>query len=188
MTNSNTFAETTIVAFHIGRGGRFHNAGSSSFIGEYKIRKFTNDLFLTHEKENEAIDTAKARIGEYIWDNMQLDGRNDMTSYCLDLITDEKYEDLEKIFGITSDDLGERVYKDCNGSQVGLTEREAMAGVGRINIDNDYNTTYTRYLSDCTHEELQLIAECNVYVDGNTRDYAKERLGIVGEEETETED
>lgn len=43
------------VAFHIGRGGRFHNAGHKSFYGEYSLQDlitmFTNHLFLVEEDE-----------------------------------------------------------------------------------------------------------------------------------------
>ena len=35
-----------IVAFKIGRGGRFHNSGHLSYVGEYDINHFVNDLFL----------------------------------------------------------------------------------------------------------------------------------------------
>jgi hypothetical protein len=44
-------AENTIVAFHVGRGGRFHNAGFKTFIGEKKISDFTDDLFIK-DREN----------------------------------------------------------------------------------------------------------------------------------------
>lgn len=37
--------ENLIVSFHIGRGGRFHNAGHLSYLGERKIGSFISDLF-----------------------------------------------------------------------------------------------------------------------------------------------
>ena len=39
-----------IVAFHIGRGGRFYNSGHLSYIGENTINSFTNDLFLNESQ------------------------------------------------------------------------------------------------------------------------------------------
>ena len=39
-----------IVAFHIGRGGRFHNSGYKSYIGEKNINDFTSDFFLNREE------------------------------------------------------------------------------------------------------------------------------------------
>lgn len=39
-----------IVAFHIGRGGRFYNSGHTSYIGERIINDFTNDLFLNKDE------------------------------------------------------------------------------------------------------------------------------------------
>lgn len=43
----------TIVAFHVGRGGRSWNPGHVSFIGEKKISEFTGNLFLSEEEEEE---------------------------------------------------------------------------------------------------------------------------------------
>ncbi len=94
----------TIVAFHIGRGGRFYNEGHTSFIGEKSISDFVSDFYLN----------------------------SDETEYTLD-----------------GDD----------GSLVGLSVEECETGIGRINIDGGYNTTYTRYIEDCTDEELEIIAK-----------------------------
>lgn len=49
MSTTNTFANSTIVAFHIGRGGRFNNPGHLSFCGENKIGHYINGLFLSRE-------------------------------------------------------------------------------------------------------------------------------------------
>lgn len=91
----------TIVAYHIGRGGKFNNAGYLTYIGEGGINKFTEELFLT-EKEP-------------------------------------------------------KVYEDGNGNETGLTEEEAATGIGKIDIDGIYDTTYTKWLSDCTDEEINKI-------------------------------
>lgn len=171
MTNStNNFAQSTIVAFHIGRGGRFNNQGFRSFIGEEKIGKFTDDLFIRHEN----LTAFKDRFG--------FDRTFTENQKCIiDLATDEAYDELEQKFGITAEMLGELHYYDGSGHDTGLTENERLAGVGRISIDGDYDTTYTCYLSDCSENELQLIADYTGYVDSNIRDYAKDQLGIADE-------
>lgn len=169
MTNSNNFAENTIVAFHIGRGGRFNNPGFLTFIGEEKIGKYTEDLFLTYENAYE--------IGKTIY------GRENLKRLLESALEDnaDAYNRLEKI-GLP---LGEKCYADACGNLVGLTEAEEESGVGCINIDNDYNTTYTCRLSDCDEKELHLIVDYAGYVDSSIVDYAKEQLGIVDEAETE---
>lgn len=171
MTNSNNFAETTIVAFHIGRGGQFWNAGHVSFIGEKKIGEFTGDLFETYENANEIAKKIGAR-----------ENLNDVFEKAI--YGNQNAIDFINKIGL---DLGQKVYVDGGGNEVGLTEAEEVSGIGRIDIDGQYNTTYTRYLSDCSDQELRLIAEYHGYVDSNIRDYAKEQSGIV-DEEIETEE
>ena len=103
-----------IVAFQIGRGGRFYNPGHRTFIGEKEIGEFTNDLFL-------------------------MDGANE--------------------------------YTDCNGNTVGLTVDEEKTGIGRINIDNEYDTTYTCLIEDCDEKEIEIIKESNEYKSHELLDY-----------------
>jgi hypothetical protein len=87
-----------IVAFQIGRGGRFNNSGHLSYIGENDINNFTNDLFLS-EDESE--------------------------------------------------------YLDLNGEKVGLLVENN--GIGCIDIDGQYNTTYTTTVGQMTDEEVSAI-------------------------------
>lgn len=49
-------------------------------------------------------------------------------------------------------------YYDDSGNSVGLTEDAVSQGIGILNYDNDYDTTICQYLSDCTEEEVRLIA------------------------------
>lgn len=170
LTNNNSFAETTIVAFHVGRGGHYWNAGHKSFIGQEKIGKFTSDLFIRHEN----LLDFKKRYG--------FDQTFNSDQKCIsDLATEENYDELEELFGITAEMLGEIYYYDGSGSNVGLSEEDVDKGVGCIDIDGQYDTTYTCYLSDCNEEELRLIADYNGYVNSNIVDYAKEQLGEVDE-------
>jgi hypothetical protein len=119
-------AENTIVAFHIGRGGRFYNAGFKTFIGEKKIGEFTNDLFIK-ERENGKFCTPE--------------------------------------------------YTDACGNPVGLTVKEAKTGVGIVNIDEGYNTTYTTLLSDCDEKEIKLIIESKEWNRDDLLDLYAEHLG-----------
>jgi hypothetical protein len=57
MTNSAAFTpETIIVAFHIGRGGRFNNSGFKSYLGEKDFQNLINlndnDLFTKNRDDN----------------------------------------------------------------------------------------------------------------------------------------
>jgi hypothetical protein len=108
--------ENTIVAFHIGRGGRFYNPGFQKFLGEGEIKKFTDDLF---------------------------------------------------------EDNGQ--YYNGVGDPVGLTEEEYQSGIGTIDIDGKFDTTYTCFLSNCNEEELNLIANSDYWND-DIVDYAKENI------------
>lgn len=119
-------AENTIVAFHIGRGGRFHNAGFKTFIGEKNINDFINDLFIK-DRENGKFCTPE--------------------------------------------------YVDGCGNLVDLTVKEAKTGIGCINIDFDYNTTYTKFLADCTETEIKLIIESNEWNKENLLDLYAAHLG-----------
>lgn len=102
-----------IVAFHIGRGGNYHNQGHKTYCGEKRIDEFTDDLFLR---------------------NRDLKGK---------FISPEFFHE--------------------NGSPVGLSLDEYNSGIGRIDIDGDYDTTYTCLLSDCDDSELELIDNSSVY-------------------------
>lgn len=44
-----------------------------------------------------------------------------------------------------------------NGRESGLSNRDIKTGIGRINIDGDYNTTYTTYADDLSDEEAKLF-------------------------------
>ena len=165
--------ENTIVAFHIGRGGMFHNAGHVSFIGEYKIGHFIDDLFLNYENEKDF----KKRYG--------FDSAHEWQRCILDLINDQEFDELEEKFGITEDMLGERIYMDGSGNGVGLTEAQEQTGTGRIENDGDYDTDYCQLLSECSEDEFQLILNYTGYVDPYMMDYVKKKLDITDEENEE---
>jgi hypothetical protein len=145
----------TIVAFHIGRGGRFNNEGHLFYIGVDKIEKFTDDLFVNFENA----EKFKNRFGFV--------STGDKNQRCiLDLITDKDFDELEEKFGITEKMLGEEMYYDGGGNPTGLTASDVDSGIGKINIDNGYDTTYTCFLKDIDESEFDaiIINENNCYI------------------------
>jgi len=149
-----------IVAFHIGRGGRSHNPGHKSFIGEKSIGEFTEDLFTRFEHQ----DKFHNRLG---WDE-SFGG----VKCIIDCLTDEDFETLETYYGISRDDLGElEYYCGASGNSVGLTQTDVASGVGVINIDYDYDTTYAKYLSDCDKDELELIRKYTGWKSNELKEY-----------------
>ena|ERR1700693_5138319 len=166
-----TFDSTIIVSFHIGRGGRFNNPGHLSFLGENKISAFTDDLFLAYENEK----NFKDRFG--------FDSTGDKDQRCiLDLIANRDFDELQEKFGITQEMLGNAIFFH-NGNPVGLTEDDAEKGIGRINIDNYYDTTYSIYLTRIDKQEALAILVYSGSIDICITDYAKEILGIENETE-----
>lgn len=141
-----------IVAFHIGRGGRFNNQGFKTFIGEKKIGDFTDNLFLEFQNQN----NFKNRFG--------YDKTYGSEQKCIvDLITDKNFDELEEKFGISELDLGHEIYIDSNGNSVGLYQYDVESGIGCIDIDGAYNTTYTCLIEDCDEEEIRKINESSNY-------------------------
>lgn len=167
--------ENTLIAFHIGRGGRFNNAGHRVFCDQDKsIESFTNDLFINFEDQNDF----KNRFG---WDST---GNSDQKCI-LDLLTDENFEELELRFGISESDLGEKIYTDGSGNAVGLTVEEAHTGVGRIEEDGEYDTTYVCLLSECDESECSLIIESDRYHSVDVDAYIFEKFPELKPEEEE---
>ena len=116
-----------IVAFHIGRGGRFHNSGHTSYIGEKNINDFTSDFFLNRD---------------------------------------------------------ETFYIDCNGKEILAVDND---GTGKVNIDNDYDTTYACKVSDLSEEEINIILATKDE-RGYFGQFAEEMVKAENEENEENED
>ena len=151
MENSTNKSETSkvIVAFHIGRGGRYNNSGFKSFVGEKNINEFVYDLFINYENIHKVAEKIKA--------NSILDRNHDLI---FDLINDEKFTELE-IFGIKKEDLGKQIYTTCGGDGVGLDVEND--GTGCMREDGEYNTTYACRLEDLDEAEIELIVNSNEY-------------------------
>lgn len=156
--------ENTLVAFHIGRGGRFYNAGHTTFIGENrKIVEFTDNLFVNYENYNEAHEAIKGR------DNLEK---------LLEEATSDNVDAKDKFEKRTGIDLGNLIYVNHNGDPVGLDFEND--GTGCINIDNDYDTTYVLRLKDCDEKELLLIHKYDGYVNFQVKQWVEETLVDMG--------
>ena len=57
----------------------------------------------------------------------------------------------------TVDESPEAEYTDCDGNSVELTNAMIESGIGRINIDHDYESYYSTYLEDCDENELLIL-------------------------------
>jgi hypothetical protein len=160
--------ENKLVAFHVGRGGRFYNEGHITYLGEDKtISDYTSDLFIVYENQDELYSLIKGRYNL----EKKFDECNDSDNFTW-------FEDRLKF------DLGEKVYiSGGSRSPVGLSLAESETGSGIIDIDGGYNTTYVQTLSECSELELDLILCYSGYVSQDVLDYCREALGIEEEEE-----
>lgn len=160
MKNLENTAGKEIVAFQIGRGGKFNNAGHTTFNGVSKIGNFTNNLFLKYENEGE--------IYKLLY-NRNLDNLRTKLEECVD---NENVSFFEKL-GLK---LGNKIYFDHNGNEVGLTENECESGIGKIDIDGIYDTVYTQLLENCEDWELQQILDHSGWINQQILDYCNEKL------------
>jgi hypothetical protein len=168
--------KNTIVYFHIGRGGRFHNSGYKTFRGEKNIEQVLQMAdssgqwsFPAKENESEIRSTLEKR---------DLTNLLELFDRCNDA---DDFSAFEKRTGF---ELGEDIYVNHNGEPL-ITKAEAETGIGSISWDGDYDTDTCHLLSDCDKAELQLIADSNEwnknsliqqYFDENTElviDWAK---------------
>lgn len=112
----------TIVAFHIGRGGTFNNAGYLSYEGEGSIDKYTADLFLTEKEPKQYMDSNGNEVGltekekETGIGKINIDGRYDITyTIWLSDCTDEEINKIlnteNGFLGLISEDLKELYVK-----------------------------------------------------------------------------
>jgi hypothetical protein len=84
-----------ILAFQVGRGGRFNNSGHLTYIGEKHIGEFTDNLFTRFENQSDFQE-------RYGWDNTFSDQKS-----IVELITDKDFSELGEKFGISEEDLGD---------------------------------------------------------------------------------
>lgn len=118
MTTSINYSPNTILCFHIGRGGRFHNSGHLTFQGAKKITETDDFGKLFPPRFKNGNDNLKSLKAEW---------------------------------------------KDECGNSVELTNEMIRSGIGIINHDNDYDTTYTTYLKDLSKDEIYAIQQADTW-------------------------
>ena len=146
--------KNTLITFHVGRGGRFHNAGHKTYSGT-----------------NETIDDVRGQIGdkhpsylryENIADVLKPFDNTPNFEKIRELIdnceNDNCYNSELLKYKITEENLGELIWVDSNGSQM-MWENED--GTGSIDIDKEYNSYFVKTLEDCDQLELELYSEYN---------------------------
>ena len=78
-----------------------------------------------------------------------------------------------KKLGVSKEDLGEVEYMDEVGSSVGLRQSDVENGIGIIDIDGDYDTTYTKYLKDVNKDEIQAMKDGDGFKGLNVEEFLK---------------
>ncbi len=152
-----------ILKFHVGRGGRFNNPSHVTFKGEGRIDEGTSfeELYLTYSALEPYLNDYNEELA------MAVQQAGIEFSYDKD---DKKIieDSLEQYF---YDDLGELVYVKADRNDSELTEEQANSGIGLINIDNDYDTTYTLEACNIIYESNEWNA---IIKDGITFDILQE--------------
>jgi hypothetical protein len=163
--NTMTTNNNPILCFHIGRGGQFNNGGFlRSLVGKNindYIDHASSDLYLVFENKTEVINNYRKTHNVQQAANM-VDYLQSVTAF-LAAPLEQFLCTVQDLYGITPQELGELIYVDGSGKSVGLTYAEALTGVGRINEDNEYDTTYCKRLDDCDEKELKVAAESGHY-------------------------
>lgn len=132
-----------IIAFHIGRGGRFYNGGHVTCLGFKDINDIVNiaddryNLFTAFENQQELFDTIKG------YDNLE--------SKYYECSDNNDFSWFENKFNF---DIGKLIYTSGDGNAVGLAVDND--GTGCINFDGNYNTYYCQRLSDCDDNEVKI--------------------------------
>jgi hypothetical protein len=145
-----------IVAFHIGRGGRFNNSGFKSFLGEKSIDEFTDDLFIHRKNETD--------LHKLVF----LKGRPNLEKKFNEARDSGDWSFFENRLKFN---IGKEVYFDECGNEVGLTVKESSEGTGSINLDNDFDTTYACKIEDCGDEEIKLIRNYDGFISSKLDEY-----------------
>lgn len=160
MSNLNTPTEKTIVAFHIGRGGRFYNQGFISYLGKKDINELIslndsgkNHSYIHFENENEILQNLQEKFGKEIWENASYNGKSFADIFQDDL--QDKTEEIAELFGFNFDELGSLNYFDQNGGDLGVSV--VNDGTGLLDWDGQYDSDRAMLLEDCDENECELI-------------------------------
>jgi hypothetical protein len=162
----------TLVAFHIGRGGKHYNSGHKTFYGFNSIDEVRNAIgdnkwtFINREFYYDVANTLK---------------KHPNLTKKLDKCKDEDdFSYFEKKFGF---DFGKEIYIDCNGNEIGLDVEND--GTGIMNFDGEYDTYYTRRLEDCDEHECELIL-ADYFTSNEVQEFIYEKFDSLKPIEHET--
>ena len=134
--------EKTIVCFHVGRGGRFYNAGHVS----YCAFRTPQEHFNYAQEKNWLFDNPE----NWFEIKRQIRDRPNLL---------EKWENNDQdFFERKGFYLGENYYFDTNGNAI-VSEEDIESGIFTLDFDGGFDTYYTKFLEDCTESELKLIVE-----------------------------
>lgn len=155
LTNQNE--KNIIVTFHIGRGGRFNNAGHTQFLDDNNSAKSSveNSNFLGFENESDIIE----EHGDDVLDLIS-DLNNDDTS--------SEYKEFCKKYG----DLGGVVVKGPSGEIIG--DYVADGEPFHYDYDGQYDTTYGVEIEDCDEDQIEMIVKSDRFKSSELIDWINE--------------
>ena len=138
---NDTTLGNTIICYHLGRGGRFYNSGHKTVIDVHgDINNYTEHLFTSFEN--------------YFEISKKLKTYKNLTEKLINCLENEDFSFFENKFGFN---FGKKIYVTCDGNSVGL-DVDNM-GIGCINIDYDYDTTYCCKLKDIDENEYEILCQ-----------------------------
>jgi hypothetical protein len=141
----------TVVHFHIGRGGRYNNAGHRTFEGiatfQEVISEKSDSLFYSRENYSSILKDLESR---------NLTNLVGLLESCSDR---DDFSDFEAKTGLS---VGEPVHTDCNGTII-VEAEDFDSLVGSLNWDYEYDTDVCQYLEDCDENDLLMIANSRGY-------------------------
>lgn len=155
--STTTQKTSTIIYFHVGRGGRFYNAGHRSFCGAKRI----DDILRSDSTKGNWAFVVREHASEVRKKIEHLPNLLELFEKCQD--NNDDFTEFEKRTGL---ELGELVYVTGSGGEL-ITVAEAETGVGIINWDGAYDTDICMHLEDADEEDLTLIANSNEWSKEN---------------------
>ncbi len=168
--------ENTPCFFHTGRGGRFYNAGHTTFNGFISISEVLaiNDNSKNHSFINkENYNTIYKKL-----ESKNLTNLIELLEKCRD---NDNYTDFESKTKLS---LGADIYTDQNGNEL-ISVAEVETGFGSLDWDGQYDFDKVIPLSDVNEAEAELIIKSNEYIPSEVNEYLQEKFAQLFEEETQ---
>jgi hypothetical protein len=160
-----------IVAFHISGGGG--NRNKREYVGQKKISDFVGDLFVYANNHEQVISS--------IFDFDGVEWRDKVENAYYDYCNHQDPEDKAFVEEAIALEIGELVYLTDTRYGTCLSIKDAETGIGRVDIDGDYDTTYTCYLKDCDLNELKIIKASHEYqfLSSEAKEYVKLKAELL---------